>query len=94
MKEIYQEKPEKWDRKKAERFAKTTTKDAYGTKEPYPGLIKSGAVGGYGTTIYNGGCIRDGKWYDGEQRSLPQVPSDFEWITKPTWGWQLVKKSK
>lgn len=79
---------EVWDAKKCEKAAKHTAKDGLGTKYPFKGYI-----GGqqYGKHRYNGGCVRNDEWYDGEICPLPQVAEGFEIIHIPTWGYRIRK---
>ena len=47
----------------------------------------------YGQTrIYNGGCSRNGQWYDGEKVPLPRIPKNFEFHRVPCWGTAIRKK--
>jgi hypothetical protein len=96
MAKIYQHPQETWDEKKCQAVAKHRGRDGYGSLHPYKGLVSP--VGScyiqYGRTIkYNGGCLRNGEWYDGEEMPLPKIPKGWEFYTIPTWGIYLRKKS-
>lgn len=84
---------EKWDKEKCEKMAKIIAKDGLGTPYPFKGYIGSGLTygGEFGTTIYNGGCVREDKWYQGEHRPLPEVAEGFEIEYVPTWGYRIKK---
>jgi len=83
---------ETWDEEKCKKIAKRVARDGMGTKMHFPGYIGSCiAPYGWGKTRYNGGCVRDGEWYDGEIRRLPRVAKGFKIVKRPTWGYQLVK---
>ncbi len=47
----------------------------------------------FGTTRYNGGCVRAGQWWQGEHRPLPSIPAGYEIIDVPTWGKHIRKKA-
>lgn len=56
---------------------------------PYP---FRGYIGNhYGAVRYNGGCTRNGVWYQGEFFRLPIVHQDYEIIHVPTWGYRIRK---
>jgi hypothetical protein len=85
---------ETWTKAQCEKIAKHFTKDGLGTKNPWPGQIA--AFGSpyvrYGSKIrYNGGCVRNGEWYDGEEMPLPKIPKSFKFVTRSTWGIYLEK---
>ena len=79
--------PEIWDAKKCEKAAKHTAKDGLGTKYPFKGYIGNH----YTKTRYNGGCIRNDEWYNGEIIPLPQIAEGFKIVYKSTWGYQIIK---
>jgi hypothetical protein len=84
----YTEKQEDWDEAKCRKMSRRVARDGLGTKYPWPGYIGSH----YGRTRYNGGCVRDGQWYEGVEYLLPKVCEGFEIIQVPTWGcWRIVK---
>ena len=87
---IYYHKPEVWDEKKCAKIVKRRRKDAYGTLAHLPGFI----YGEYGTKCYNGGCVCEGKWYEGEHRPLPTVPDKYIIVYEPTWFYRLILKSE
>jgi hypothetical protein len=83
----YRPAPEYWDARTCERKAKHTAKDGLGTKYPFKGYIGNH----YGKTRFNGGCIRNDKWYEGQVIPLPVIAPGFKLVHKLTWGWQIVK---
>lgn len=44
--------------------------------------------------VYNGGCVHDGEWYDGERNPLPVIPSGWEWHYVVSWGWHVRKRNE
>ena len=84
---IYQHPQVAWDTKKCERFAKARFTDAFGTRSHLPGFM----LGKYGNQMYNGGCVREGKWYAGEYFPFPKIPYNFQIIYVPTWWFRLIK---
>jgi len=84
---IYQHPQETWDEKKCEKKAKHVAQDGLGTPYPWPGYIGSH----YGTHHYNGGCDRDGEWYEGEHWSLPIIAPGYEITKTITWGYRIIK---
>jgi len=78
--ELYTHQVEVWDAKKCAQFSKRRSADAYGTKDPFPGW----------TNLYNGGCVREEKWYKGEVIPLPEVAEGYEFIQELSWCWRLV----
>lgn len=85
---------EVWDKAKCSKAARHVAKDGLGTPYPWPGYIGSSTSipPRYGSIRYNGGCVRNGKWYEGETRPLPKIAEGFEIIHVPTWGWRIVRK--
>jgi hypothetical protein len=90
MQTFYQHPVQIWDKKTCEKYAKRIATDGMGTKYPFAGYI--GKIPGYGKTIYNGGCIRENKWYNGENYPLPKLAAGFEIVTVSSWGLRIVKK--
>lgn len=88
----YEHPPEVWDEKKCKRLAKHVPVDAFGTKAPFSGYLGSWSVyyGGYGYQRYNGGCIRDGDWYEGEYRPLPTLAPGYKIVHVTSWGYRIV----
>ena len=84
---LFKHEPEVWDKKKCEKEAKHTATDGIGTKYPFKGYIGNR----YGKVHYNGGCTRNGEWWQGEEFPLPVIAEGFEIITVPTWGCRIVK---
>ena len=48
----------------------------------------------FGEIRYNGGCERDGEWWQGENRPLPKIAEGFEIVVVLSWGWRIVKKKQ
>ena len=88
---IYQHKREVWDRKKCSTLAKRVSSDAFGTKHHLPGFLPGLRVG---TFTYNGGCVIEGKWYEGENFPIPKVPEGYEIYYEPTWFWRIREKEE
>lgn len=84
---VYKHTPETWDAPKCESAAKRVTKDGCGTPYPWPGYIGNN----YGTQYYNGGCTRDGAWYEGEHYPLPKVAPGYKIKYVKTWGYRIIK---
>ena len=96
MKIYYNHKPDIWSASKCARLAKANPKNALGTSDGigYVGHLFGHYAHGSGTIDYNGGCIRNGQWYDGEHFPLPIIASGYElvriagspnhWILKTT----------
>jgi hypothetical protein len=92
MPETYYVHPQEvWDAKRCAKEANHTAKDGLGTPYPFKGYIGSSASvpAAYGRTRYNGGCVRGGEWYNGEEKPLPKVADGYEIIVVPTWGWRI-----
>jgi hypothetical protein len=85
---LYQNEPETWDVKKCEKLARRHTADGLGTKCKFKGWLMGLT---FGEVRYNGGCIREDKWYQGECFPFPKLPNGFKIVSKPTWGWVIVK---
>jgi hypothetical protein len=92
---LYQLPQETWDAAKCEKMAKHLAKDGLGTPYPFKGYIggSSSIPPAYGPIRYNGGCIREGQWYQGENRPLPKVADGYviEWVT--SWGYRIRKST-
>lgn len=92
--QYYQHPREVWDTAKCAKIVKAREKDDCGAQHPFPGLVArfGSAYCGYGQKVrYNGGCIRNGEHYSGEEKPLPEIPRGFKFITRPTWGIYLVR---
>ena len=87
--EYYQHPQEVWNEARCRKEANHTAKDGFGTPYPFKGYI---GFSQWGKTRYNGGCIRDDCWWEGEVRPLPKVTDGFEIIYVPTWGYRIKKK--
>lgn len=80
---------ETWTAAQCEKACKHS---AYGGPK---GLIASSSApyAGYGTCIrFNGGCVREGKWYAGEQRPLPIIPEGYYFERVSSWGLFIRKE--
>lgn len=88
--EYYVHQQEVWDRDKCLKASRRIATDGMGTPYPFPGYIGSHQTG-YGKQRYNGGCVRDGKWYCGEEKPLPKVADGFKIITVVSWGFRIVQ---
>jgi len=84
---------EVWDLSTCEKKAKYTAKDGLGTPYPFKGYIGSetSIPPAFGKIRYNGGCVHNGQWYEGEIRPLPSVAPGYEIVRVPRWGWQIKK---
>lgn len=83
---IYVHPQETWNETECLKISKANGRDAFGTKQR-PGLIASSASPyvSYGQTVrFNGGCERNGQWYEGEMKPLPIVPKGWIFKTIPT----------
>ena len=91
--EYYTLPQEVWSVEQCKRLVKHVAKDGLGTEYPFPGYIGSNQPngGGWGQVRFNGGCIHDGKWYDGTIRNLPVLPVGFKILTVPSWGFRIVE---
>jgi len=94
--EYFQHPAETWNKQKCEKIANSIAKDGLGTPYPFRGYIGSSTSTPpkYGSVRYNGGCIRNEEWYQGEFFPLPIIHDSFEIIFVPTWGYRLVKKNE
>jgi hypothetical protein len=90
---LFQNPREVWDTKKCEKMAKRIARDGLGTPYSFRGYIGHGhgSVPMYGKVYYNGGTVKNGKWFQGEDRPLPKVAKGFKIVYRPTWGFQIVK---
>jgi hypothetical protein len=90
--EYYQHPQVTWDKETCEKIAKRTVKDGYGTPYPFKGYIHPPTQLGWHVR-YNGGCVRNGDWWEGEIFPLPKVSKGFEIEHVSSWGYRLVKKN-
>ena len=82
---------ETWTEKECAKRAKHIFIDGLGTAGGPRGLISNSdsSYPSYGQKKrYNGGCIRNGKWYDGEEVPLPKIPDRFR---ISSWGIAIEK---
>lgn len=84
---LFQNAPEVWNAQTCQKMANRHAKDGLGTPYPFKGYI--GSSQRYGVTRYNGGCTRDGKWWQGENHPLHMIHPDYEIIVVPTWGYRI-----
>jgi hypothetical protein len=84
---------ETWDAKTCEKKSRHTHEDSYGTKLHFKGYLGSSASipPFFGKIRYNGGCVHDGQWYDGEIRPFPVLAKGYEIVVVPSWGWRIQK---
>lgn len=86
---------ENWSASECAKRASRINRDGLGTVGGPKGLINSDSspYPSYGQSQrYNGGCIRDGEWYDGETVPLPVIPENYEFVKVPSWGTVIRKK--
>ena len=69
------------DCKKAQRRAT----DAFGGRWPHPGHYPTPV----GVREYNGGCVRDGQWYAGENFPEPKLPKGWKLTYIASWGYHI-----
>lgn len=81
--EYYVHEPENWDHERCVKESKRYHRDGCGTKMHRPGYIGQH----YGKIRYNGGCIREDDWWEGEIIPLPIVSPGFVIIHVRTWGY-------
>ena len=91
---LFENKPEVWDAKRCAKAAKHRAADGMGTKQNRKGYIGcTTSPYGYGIHRYNGGCIRNGEWYQGENNPLPIIDDAYEIFHVTTWGYYIRLKS-
>lgn len=81
---------ETWDAKRCAKEARHVERDGMGTRYPWPGYIGRR----FGKVTYNGGCVHDDVWYNGEVFPLPDVAEGFSVVEVSTWGYRIVKGDK
>jgi hypothetical protein len=84
---LYQHKVENWDATKCDKAVNYEASDGLGTKYPFKGYLGTH----FGPIRYNGGCVRDGEWYQGENFPLPNIPKNFKIVYVMCWGWRIIK---
>lgn len=89
---LYQNPQETWNEKKCKSLVNHLHRDGLGTAYPFRGYFHFGGHNNELVVHYNGGCEREGRWWQGEQWTLPKVADGYEIVHVPTWGWRLVKK--
>jgi len=92
--EIYVYPQETWDEKECAKRARYAPKDHWGNRPPAGIIAGEGSpYCGYGRYVrWNGGCVRDGKWYKAEFMPLPIIPDSYEFYYKSSWGRCIRKK--
>jgi len=92
---LFQHPQETWDKAKCEKLAKYRHVDAFGTKQSRKGFLGSGAAipARFGITRYNGGCERNGEWWQGENFPFPILAEGFEIVYVLIWGWYIQRKA-
>ena len=86
---LYQHPQETWSEAKCARLVNRTVKDGLGTPYPFKGYIHDKEAGYI--QRYNGGCSRDGEWYQGEERKDPILAEGYEIVVVSTWGKRIIK---
>lgn len=91
---IFHHPQETWDEAKCDKLAKRYERDGMGTRYPFPGYIGSYASMPpmFGEILYNGGCVHNSEWYQGEFFPLPILPDNYEIVSVLNWGWRIVRK--
>jgi len=87
----YKNEREIWDEDECKRMTRRLAKDGMGTPYPERGMVpwvKCGVI------RYNGGCTRQGEWYEAEEFFLPKLAEGFIWVYRPTWCWTIVETEK
>jgi len=93
--DVYVGEREVWDEKKCAQIAKQRLPNGYGDRWPFPGLVQATgtAVKYYGYQQFNG-CIEvDGKLYKATNRPWPKLPEEYCFVSIPTWGKHIYKRS-
>ena len=97
MKETYFKHPqETWDETECLKRSRKINKDGLGTVGGPKGLINchSAPYPRYGQIRrYNGGCIREGEWYNGEEVPFPIIPDTFHFVQHCSWGTAIERKA-
>ena len=92
----YRYPQETWDEAKCKKMAGFAPADHWGNRPP-KGLINdySSAYPAPGLRHrYNGGCVRDGDWWEGEEAPLPIIHPDYEIVPLSSWGDRIQRKSE
>jgi hypothetical protein len=92
---VYVHPQEKWDEAYCRKRARSAPPDHWGNKPPIGLISRAGSpYPTYGQRIcYNGGCIREGEWYQSEEIPLPIIPDTYEFVTLLSWGTRIQKKT-
>ena len=85
---VYTHPQEKWSEAKCRKLVAQRSRDAYGTLDHLPGFLRQR----FGAKFYNGGCVREGKWYEGEDWPFPELPPGYKIIYEPYWFYRLIKE--
>ena len=91
---LFQHPQETWDKKKCDNLSRRRYVDGYGMKHHRRGYIgcATSCPPSFGEVRYNGGCVRNDVWWQGENRPLPIVAEGFEIVYVLTWGWYIQRK--
>jgi len=92
----YIHKQETWSEAECMKRARHAPKDHWGNRPP-PGLINHSASSypEYGQTVrFNGGCVREGEWYQAEAVPLPVIPDGWEFVPLCSWGPRIQRKEE
>lgn len=84
---LYRHPQETWDEAKCKKLAKRVATDGMGTKYPFKGYVGDMV---FVAVRYNGGCVREGQWYQGEEWPMPILPSGYKIVQLPNWGFRIV----
>lgn len=92
---LFHHPQETWNEEKCEKLAKYLAKDGLGTKYPFKGYLGSSMSipPKFGMIRYNGGCVRNNEWYDGEFFPLPILAKGFAIVQVISWGYRIIKLS-
>lgn len=91
---LYIHPQETWSSQECQRRASYSPKDPWGNRPPR-GIIASNASihAQYGQTVYfNGGIVINNTWYTGEYNPLPSIPTEYEFVSVPSWGTIIRRK--
>jgi hypothetical protein len=85
--EYYVYPQETWDASRCAAIAKKRSPYA-----PFRGYIGCSASmpPSYGRVRYNGGCVHDGDWWQGEIRPFPELAAGYKIVHVCSWGWRLI----
>jgi hypothetical protein len=79
---------EKWDEKKCRKLARAIQRDGVGTPYPFRGYVGNILRK---TQDYNGGTVINDEWYQGVIHLLPEIPPNFQFVMRISWGYQIIE---